>query len=71
MIRWNVVCHNTALVLGGGVHIAFAMDITIENNSICLNEVDHDYGAGLSIASSMGTVQRNIIAIKGLGLPRG
>jgi len=63
VLRWNVICHNSALVLGGGVHIAFAMNITIENNSICLNEVDHDYGAGLSVASSMGTVQRNIIAV--------
>jgi len=63
VIRWNVICHNSALVLGGGVHIAFAQGATVEHNSIALNSVEMDFGAGISFANCMATVQYNIIAL--------
>jgi len=62
-IRWNVICNNHAVVLGGGVHIAFADAVLVEQKSIVSNAIDMNYGSGLSISASTGTVVNNIIAL--------
>lgn len=63
-IRWNVICHNTAKTMGGGIHIAFSMGASVVHNTIALNRLEDgmDYGSGLCISSSMVTVMSNIIA---------
>ena len=63
IIQWNVICSNYALILGGGVHIAFANGGTFTQNSLALNEVGMSNGSGLSITGSMMTVTNNIIAL--------
>lgn len=61
-IRWNVICHNHADILGGGIHIAYANTAIVENNTIVGNTVGMSYGSGLSMASSFVTIRNNIIA---------
>jgi len=63
VIRWNVICHNSALVLGGGVHIAFSQSATVEHNSIAMNSVEMDFGAGISFANCVASVHYNVIAL--------
>ncbi len=63
IIQWNVICDNYAMILGGGVHIAFAGAGIFAQNSVAMNEVGMDNGAGLSIAGSMMTVTNNVIAL--------
>lgn len=67
VIRWNVICGNTATTFGGGIHLAFCTGAVVEQNTIVYNTSGSAYGSGISVAGTSATLRNNIVAFNGGG----
>jgi hypothetical protein len=67
VIRWNVICGNTATTFGGGMHLAFCTGAVVEQNTIAYNTSAGAYGSGISLAGSSVTLRNNIVAFNAGG----